>query len=95
MVSDEFDYSRWQQVFERVPPEQLDVRVRSVSPIGVDNIDEWRRRASLDRDLGPHVPVDKFVFGKGAGPQPHATKINGIPYRPSNRAGQLTRLETG
>jgi|GEM_PF-2436013 len=53
------------------------------SPSALLGIEYYRRLAKAKGlDLGPSVPVDQFIFGKGEPPERHLTKIHGLPYRP-------------
>jgi hypothetical protein len=63
--------------------EEFGVEILCDSPISVVAVEHYRAKAAASGDLGPSVPVDKFVFGKGEPPQRHLTKVNGLPYRPA------------
>lgn len=40
-------------------------------------------------DWGPAVPTDVFVMADGEPPDPYATKVGGLPYRPAVRPCSL------
>ncbi len=50
--------------------------------IGIEYFRSLARGKGLD--LGPRVPVDEFVFGRGEPPERHLSKVHGLPYRPRN-----------
>ncbi len=57
------------------------------SPIALVGIEYYRHLARAKRlKLGPSVPVDQFIFGRGEPPERHLTKVHGLPYRPKDLA---------
>ncbi len=57
------------------------------SPISLVGVDYYRHLAQAKGlELGPSVPVDQFIFGRGEPPERHLTKVHGLPYRPRDLA---------
>jgi hypothetical protein len=61
------------------------------SPISIVIADRFRARAADRFDLGPTVPVDRFLFGKGPPSERYQSRINGPPYRPVDRPWPVDR----
>ena len=93
MSHPEFDLDHWRttlmpdsrvQSEPSLPP--LQDALFSDSPISVVIAEHYRRLAIAGgAALGPRLPVDRFVFGRGEPAERHLTKVNGLPYRPRSR----------
>jgi hypothetical protein len=93
MLHPEFDLDVWRSRLSRaiddptVPPAfRISGRLFTDSPVSIVVAEQFRAMAAArGAHLGPSVPVDRFVFGKGEAPSRHLTKVNGLPYRPKGR----------
>jgi hypothetical protein len=85
MPDPEFDLQYWLSVFaiERMRARRtLGVHGRQItSPFDLAIVEQLRKE---ERDLGPTVPCDVFVFAKGESARREGTKIGGMPYRPAH-----------
>ncbi len=74
-------------LFVGQPRDRTGSMLFSDSPVAIVLMEKCRRDAiARGLDLGPSVPVDRFVFGRGEPPLRHLTKVNGLPYRPAGLA---------
>lgn len=84
LLNYEFNLNSWLQ---RFPLEEKYGRYDAgviTSPVDICNI-EWLRRGMVDQyKWGRPVPVDVFVMSMGEPENRFATKIGGLPYRPSS-----------
>ena len=78
-----FDIDTWKARLTGTAVAELERIVFRGSPIGIVTVEHYREAAAVGGELGPTVPVDVFVFGKGEPPARHLTKVNGLPYRPA------------
>jgi hypothetical protein len=54
------------------------------SPGHLARIEQIRSRVRRKHDLGPGVPTDLILWGKGEPSKPYLTKFGGVPYRPAD-----------
>lgn len=87
VMSELFDVEMW---IERIPlREQASEQWCGQSICGPHEAainEQLRRLARAAGDLGPTQPTDVFVCGFGESPERGATKIGGLPYRPTGLA---------
>jgi Domain of unknown function (DUF1963) len=61
------------------------------SPCSIIVAEHYRQLAMSRAEMGPLVPTDRFALAAGEPPQPHLTKVNGLPYRPSDKPWPVDR----
>lgn len=79
-----FDFPRFEKLYRLndIPKEYWRETV-IVRPENIVYVEQLRNLAASSQDLGPTIPCDIFIFGKGEPPNPEFTKIGGRPYRPA------------
>jgi len=90
-----FEFELWQKRLKTSHDntgslKEIDGELFSQSPAGIVIAEHYRRLAIENgANLGPSVPTDVCVFGRGEPPQRYLTKVNGLPYRPRSRPWPL------
>ena len=84
MVTREGDLEHWKSVLGDSHV-ACSMAVWGGSPMTLVAREAFLARAATICDLGPTVPVDTFMFGRGEPRERHRSRINGIPYRPADR----------
>jgi hypothetical protein len=77
-----FNSSEWQGRFN--PDTLRPAYACCDSPISVVATDYFRTIAGCESLAATKASVDKFVLASGQPPEPHLTKIGGLPYRPKD-----------
>src|SRR5690606_23518764 len=60
------------------------------SPADLAILEQVRARAAAKHDLGGAIPVDLFLWASGPPPEPHLTKLGGVPHRERSRPWPVT-----
>ena len=89
MMHTKFDAAYWQQESlqrGKSSGKELKTEWLSFLPTRVLLVERSRKLAIANgAGLGPSLPTDLCLFGRGEPPQRHLTKVNGLPYRPRTR----------
>jgi hypothetical protein len=79
----EFDIAEARRIFAASGHDKELEGESITSPYDLFSVEELRERLGLR--IGPAIPTDIFVFGKGEPEKPDCTKIGGLPYWPADR----------
>lgn len=83
-----FDPEAWMSMF---PIEKAHAAMSRCGPGWICLVEQFRRRAAAQGDMGRTVPTDLFVLSYGEPPCRDVTKIGGLPYRPADRPWPVSK----
>ena len=83
------DFDHWSSLFPIKTSNPLDLSKTSgeiiTSPAHLCQVELVRKQYAKSRDLGPHVPVDLFLWSVDPPARPFLTKLGGTPHRESTK----------